>query len=154
MCPDGRPRSRSDQLDKPVEAFGEEYKEEVDTVTFTGDGKTGVIRPGEFQDFGLSVGVPEGKPGSKLTFKATQTYERGEVVRWIGPPDADEPAPQVTLLDGEESEAEPASTATSATGEDDDDDGASTALVIAALGLGALGLAVGTVGLVTARKLR
>ena len=35
-----------------------------------------------------------------------------------------------------------------------DDDGPSTALVIAALGLGALGLAVGTVGLVTARKLR
>ncbi len=141
-------------LDKPVEAFGEEYKEEVDTVTFTGDGKTGVIRPDEFQDFGLSVGVPEGKPESKLTFKATQTYEGGEVVRWIGPPDADEPAPQVTLLEGEESEAEPASTATSATDEDDDDDGASTALVIAALGLGALGLAVGTVGLVTARKLR
>ena len=96
-------------LDKPVEAFGEKYKEEVDTVTFTGDGKAGVIRPDEFQDFGLSVGVPEGKPGSKLTFKATQTYEGGEVVRWIGPPDADEPAPQVTLLEGEESEAEPAS---------------------------------------------
>ncbi len=39
----------------------------------------------------------EGKAGDKLTFKALQTYEGGEVVRWIGPADADEPAPQVTL---------------------------------------------------------
>ena len=37
------------------------------------------------------------EPGKALTFKALQTYSNGEVVRWIGPPDADEPAPQVTL---------------------------------------------------------
>ena len=60
------------------------------------------IAPGQFQDFGLSVGVPEGKVGSKLTFKALQYYEGGEVVRWIGQPDADKPAAQVTLLAAEE----------------------------------------------------
>ena len=28
--------------------------------------------------------MPDGKPGDKLTFKALQTYDNGEVVRWIG----------------------------------------------------------------------
>ena len=54
-------------------------------------------RPAQFQDFGLSLRMPEGKAGDKLTFKALQTYDDGEVVRWIGPEDADEPAPVVTL---------------------------------------------------------
>ena len=41
--------------------------------------------------------MPEGKPGTALTFKALQTYDNGDIVRWIGAPDADTPAPQVTL---------------------------------------------------------
>ena len=57
--------------------------------------------PGQFQDFGLSAQIPD-KPGTKLTFKALQTYEGGEVVRWIGAPDSDEPAPQVTVTAGGE----------------------------------------------------
>ena len=87
------------KLAKPIEVEGEKQTEEVNTVTWTGDGKTGIVKPGEFQDFGLSVGTPD-KPGTKLTFKALQTYAGGEVVRWIGPPDADEPAPQVALTAG------------------------------------------------------
>ena len=43
--------------------------------------------------------------GKALTFKALQTYSSGEVVRWIGPPDAEEPAPQVTLTASEEEAA-------------------------------------------------
>ena len=58
------------------------------------------IRPGQFQDFGLSLGMPD-KAGTALTFKALQTYSNGEVVRWIGAPDADEPAPQVRLAAAE-----------------------------------------------------
>jgi periplasmic copper chaperone A len=65
----------------------------VSRITWSG----GVVAPGQFVDFGLSVRMPEGEPGEKLTFKALQTYEGGEVVRWIGPEDADEPAPIVTL---------------------------------------------------------
>jgi uncharacterized protein len=95
------------KLDKPVEQFGEQLTEEVDRVTFTADGEG--IGPGQFQDFGLSLGVPD-KAGSTLTFKAVQTYSNGEVVRWIGPPDAEEPAPQVklTAAEGEGAAAEPA----------------------------------------------
>jgi uncharacterized protein len=131
------------KLDKPVEQFGEQVTEEVGRISFTGDGETGVIRPGQFQDFGLSVAVPEGKPGSKLTFKALQTYTGGEVVRWIGPPDSEEPAPQVELTAAEE-EAAPAPAAQEraapAAGEEDDD---GNGLAIVALVVGLVGLAAG-----------
>ena len=69
-------------------------------ITWTGDGEQGVIAPGQFQDFGLSLKMPDGKAGDKLTFKALQTYDDGQIVRWIGPEDADEPAPIVTLEAG------------------------------------------------------
>jgi uncharacterized protein YcnI len=67
--------------------------EQVTRITWSG----GRVEPGQFVDFGLSLRIPEGEPGDTLTFKALQTYEGGEVVRWIGPEDADEPAPIVTL---------------------------------------------------------
>ena len=81
------------KLAKPIEEHGEQITEEVGRVTWTGDGRTGIVKPGEFQDFGLSVGVPD-KPGAKLTFKALQTYENGEVVRWIGSPRRGRAAPR------------------------------------------------------------
>jgi uncharacterized protein YcnI len=135
------------QLDEPVEQFGEQVTEEVGRVTFTADGEASAIKPGQFQDFGLSLAVPEGRPGSMLTFKALQTYSNGEVVRWIGPPDSEEPAPQVELTAAEEEEAaapaaqEPAAPA--AAEEDDDGNG----LAIAALVVAILGLAAGLAAL-------
>jgi uncharacterized protein YcnI len=139
-------------LDEPVEQFGEQVTEEVGRITFTADGEASAIKPGQFQDFGLSGGVPEGRPGSMLTFKALQTYSNGEVVRWIGPPDSEEPAPQVELTAAEEEEAaapaaeEPAAPA--ATEEDDEGNG----LAIAALIVGAAGLATGLAALFLSRR--
>ncbi len=136
------------QLDKPVEQFGEQVNEEVDTITFSG----GEIGPGEFQDFGLSVAVPDGKPGSMLTFKAVQTYSSGEVVRWIGPPDSEEPAPQVELTAAEEeggsAPAAQQPAAPAASEEDDDGNG----LAIVALVVGAAGLVAGLAALLMARR--
>ena len=66
-------------------------------------------------------------------------------MRWIGPPDAEEPAPQVTLTGAGEEASEDAD-------EEEDDDGPSTGLVIAALVLGGLGLVTGTAGLMAARR--
>jgi hypothetical protein len=90
--------------------------------------------------------------GETLTFPALQTYDSGEVVRWIGPPDADEPAAEVTLTAGEEEDAtaaaEPAAaTEETAEADEDDDEGAPVWLVVVALVLGALGLLVGAVSL-------
>ena len=127
----------------------------VSEITWTGEGAQGVIAPGQFMDFGLSLRMPEGKAGDKLTFKALQTYDSGEVVRWIGPEDADEPAPQVTLTEaeGEAAHTAPAATSTPAaaapaTNDDDGSDG----LTIAALVIGALGLLAGATALVATRR--
>ena len=138
------------KLDKPVEQFGEQITEEVDRVTFTADGEG--IGPGQFQDFGLSLGVPD-KAGSTLTFKAVQTYSNGEVVRWIGPPDADEPAPQVklTAAEGEGGAAEPAAQQPQAPAAEEDDDSGSDTLSIIALIVGGLGLVAGLAALLTGR---
>lgn len=86
------------KLDEPIEAFGAEIDEVVGSVTWSG----GAIAPHEFDEFGFSARVPE-EPGS-LTFTAIQTYDSGEVVRWSGAPDSEQPAAVVSAVDlgGEE----------------------------------------------------
>ena len=70
--------------------------EQVSRITWTGDGRDGVIAPGQFQDFGLSLRLPDGKPGEKLTFKALQTYQGGDIVRWIGSSESSGPIQRTT----------------------------------------------------------
>ena len=86
------------KLDEPIEVEGGfSVDEGIGQITWTGEGPQGVIEPGQFVDFGLSLRMPKGEAGDKLTFKALQTYDDGDVVRWIGPEDGEEPAPVVTL---------------------------------------------------------
>jgi periplasmic copper chaperone A len=133
------------KLAKPVQTDDGPIDEEVRRITFTGHGPNGRIGPGQFVDFPLSVQIP-GKPGDKLTFKALQTYSNGEVVRWIGAPDADTPAPIVTVVKapsaataaGAATPAAPARASASGAG-----GGASKGLGVTALVLGALGLVAG-----------
>jgi uncharacterized protein YcnI len=135
------------QFDQPIEAFGEEVTEGVGTVTISG----GRIEPDQFETFPFSVGpLPEGD----LEFKAIQTYDSGEVVRWVGPADADAPAPHVQslTLDIEEGQGQLAAVAElqqqvgGGLGGDDiseDDDGdAGAVLNYVALALSALALIV------------
>ena len=91
----------TEKLGEPVEIEpGFDASEQVTRVTWTGEGNEGAIPPQAFQDFGLSVLTPDAE-GETLTFKALQTYDNGEVVRWIGAPDSEEPAPTVTLTAAE-----------------------------------------------------
>ena len=62
----------------------------------------GPHRAGPVPGLPLSVRVPDGAAGTQLVFRAFQTYQGGERVAWTGAPDADEPAPRVTLLAPEE----------------------------------------------------
>ncbi len=136
--PGWRVKVTKSKLAQPeVNEEGEEITDRVDTITWTGDGTQGRIRPGEFQDFGLSVAVPD-EPNTALTFKALQTYSNGEIVRWIGPPDAEEPAPRVRLT--AETQAAPPAQADSG---DEDEGGAPTWLAVLAVVLGGLGLVAG-----------
>jgi uncharacterized protein len=86
------------KLDKPVTIEGLKITREVTRVVWTGDKKKGgIIEPDQFEEFPLSVRVPDGAPGTELVFRAFQSYEGGEKVSWTGSKDADEPAPRVTL---------------------------------------------------------
>ncbi len=135
---------------------------QVSRITWTGDGKAGVIAPGEFQDFGLSLKMPDGQAGDKLTFKALQTYDDGQVVRWIGPEDADEPAPVVTLEGGAEGGGHGAPGAAPVGSQEQGapasgpaasaDDGGTDTLSIVAVVLGALALLAALGALAVARR--
>ncbi|MDT0489375.1 YcnI family protein [Streptomyces griseus] len=87
------------KLDKPLEVHGRKITEAVTKVTWTADGSE--IAPGYFQQFPVSVGqLPEN--ADQLIFKAIQTYDNKEVVRWIEEPTAngeepDSPAPVLKL---------------------------------------------------------
>jgi uncharacterized protein YcnI len=134
-------------LEEPLDVFGEQLTEVVGTVTWQG----GAIAPGEFAEFGFSARMPD-EPGT-LEFPAVQTYDSGEVVRWIGPPDSEEPAALVDVVDlgAEEGQGELAVLAELNTGshteetasESDDDDGSSTLALV----LGAVGAALGAIAL-------
>jgi periplasmic copper chaperone A len=66
------------QLDKPIDMFGEQLDTVVSEVTWTAT--DGGIRPGQFQDFAVSLGqLPE---SGELVFNTLQTYSSGEKVNW------------------------------------------------------------------------
>ncbi len=127
------------KLDAPITVEGEQKTDRVDTVTFTATGEG--VKPNQFQDFGLSLRLPE-KPNTTLTFNSIQTYSNGEVVRWIGEPGSEKPAPQVKLIE--------APAASDASKEDDDDD--DDAVAFAAIGIAILGLLAGLAALVASRR--
>jgi uncharacterized protein len=144
---------KREKLSSPVklpDGGDEPVTEQVTRVTFTADSGDAALDPGQFRDFGLSVRTPDGA-NKTLEFKALQTYDNGEVVRWIGPEDAETPAARVKLTapkaEGGAAPAAATKPAAADTDEEDDDDGAPTWLAIAALALGALGLLTGAAAL-------
>jgi uncharacterized protein YcnI len=149
------------ELDEPIEQHGEEITEVVSKITWTG----GEIGTTEFDEFGVSVG-PLPTDVDQILFPSIQTYDSGEVVRWIEEPvegeeEPENPAPVLTLVEAEEEGA-----AGSGGGDDeaaagglsvenaatqDDVDGAST-LGIVGIVVGVLGLAAGGFALLRARR--
>ncbi|MFG2756658.1 YcnI family protein [Streptomyces wuyuanensis] len=87
------------KLAKPLSVHGKQITEAVSKITWTAAG--GRIGPGEFQQFPVSLGqLPENT--DELVFKALQTYDNKEVVRWIEEPqdgaaEPDHPAPVLAL---------------------------------------------------------
>jgi uncharacterized protein YcnI len=132
-------------LPTPIEAHGTQITEAVSKITWTAAGGGGV-KPGEFQEFPISLGpLPE---VDMMVFKALQTYSDGTVARWIEEPVDGEPAEQdpapVLRLAAADPDAESVPAAPPA-GSDASDSSGSSGL---ALGLGIAGLVVGAVGLV------
>jgi uncharacterized protein YcnI len=97
--PGWKARVFKEKLDTPVNLDGFEVDEQFTRIVWRAKKpKRDRIAPGQFQDFPLSVRVPDGAAGSQLVFRAFQTYQRGERVAWTGAPDSEAPAPRVTLL--------------------------------------------------------
>jgi uncharacterized protein YcnI len=94
--PGWRVRVIKKKLTTPIRTDDGPITEGVDRMVWMRTSGGGGIKPGQFQNFPISVQIP-GKAGDKLTFKALQTYGNGEVVRWIGAAGSDTPAPQVTV---------------------------------------------------------
>jgi uncharacterized protein YcnI len=116
----------------------------VTSVTWSG----GKIAPGEFETFSISAGPIS---GDEIEFKAVQTYDNGDVVRWIDPAvegedEPEHPAPTVRVTSGGESGDEAA-----AAGDDDGVDGTDTA-TFAALALGGIALVAAVAALVMGRQ--
>jgi len=161
--PGWTPRVLTSKLAKPVQTEDGEVTEQVREIVWAGNGKQGRIPPGQFLNFPISTEIP-GKAGEELTFKVLQYYDDGEVVRWIGPPNSEEPAPQIDVtaaggaledVAGSET-APPRPSASSESSESSSgsssSDSASKGLGLAALILGALGLIAGGAALIRSRR--
>ncbi|SFD20527.1 YcnI family protein [Streptomyces aidingensis] len=82
------------ELEEPLEVHGNQITEAPSKIIWSG----GEIQPGMFQQFPVSLGrLPE--DAGQLVFKAIQTYDNDEIVRWIDEPseDAEHPAAVLTL---------------------------------------------------------
>ena len=118
-----------------------EMTEAVATITWTAQSGA-AIKPGQFQEFDVSLGPLPGT--DRMIFKALQTYSDGSVVRWIDESaDADHPAPRLKVLPAAAAPGGQAFAPSPAAAASEDDSGDA-----AALGLGAAGLVAGVAGLV------
>ncbi|MBO4209232.1 YcnI family copper-binding membrane protein [Micromonospora echinofusca] len=137
-------------VDPPVEVHGTPLTEVVSRIVWTASAGAGV-KPGEFQEFPVSLGpLPK---VDRMVFKALQTYSDGNVVRWIEEPPAAggeepaNPAPVLVLAPEGEGGTAPSAAATvaaAAAADRGDSAGGGDSGTL----LGAAGLAAGLAGFV------
>ncbi len=110
---------------------------QIREITWTADSDRTGIQAGQLLDFPIGTQLP-GEVGDTLTFKAVQTYEDG-VVRWVGGPESQRPAPRVVITD----DGLGGRAAAAATPEADDSDSDGNGLAISALVVGVVALLLG-----------
>ena len=134
------------KLATPIEAHGSPITEAVNKLTWTAVGDA-AIKPGQFQEFDVSLGpLPE---APQVIFKALQTYSDGTIVRWIDEPAADgseveKPAPVLKLTAAGATDAPAAATGPTVSAEaETEGDGNGTWFGVAGIVLGLAGLVLG-----------
>ena len=85
------------KLATPVPSADGDITEEVAKITWRATTKSNWIAPGSFEEFGLSMRIPN-KPNASLFFPARQTYSGGEVVNWSGAAGSETPAPTINVV--------------------------------------------------------
>jgi len=79
------------KLAEPIKTDDGDITEAITKITWTA-GAGAAIKPGQFQEFELSLGpLPNAK---QIIFKALQTYSDGSIVRWIDEPTTDGSEPE------------------------------------------------------------
>lgn len=138
-----------------VELHGETVTRGVAEVVWTA-ADAGPLPDGRLDLFGMSVKLPAGEAGESVYFPTVQQCVEGEDA-WIQIPrggesedDLESPAPAIVLTAAAGSHG--GSAPADGTAAVADDDGPSTALVVAALVLGGLGLGAGLAALVAGRR--
>jgi uncharacterized protein YcnI len=133
------------KLPTPIKTDDGEITEAITKITWTAT-PAAVIKPGQFQEFDVSLGpLPD---ADQVVFKALQTYSDGDVVRWIDEPVAgaepDHPAPvlKLTAAKGDTAAASAQPVAAAASTDDSGDDGGNGTIY------GAAGILLGLAGLV------
>jgi uncharacterized protein YcnI len=140
------------KLDTPIKSDDGEITEAVSVITWTA-GADAAIKPGQFQEFPVSLGpLPK---VDNLTFKALQTYDDGNVVRWIdeasGSTEPEHPAPVLKLTVATDPGAASPTPVASA-GRTDPSDDSSRGLALAGLVAGVLGLLLGGAAFIRAAR--
>ncbi|AGZ42340.1 YcnI family protein [Actinoplanes friuliensis] len=145
------------KLAKPIEAHGTQISEAVSKVTWTATGDA-AIKPGQFQEFDVSIGPLPQTP--QVVFKALQTYSDGTIVRWIDEPTTDgsepeKPAPVLKLTAAAATDAPAAATGPSVAAAPeaaaDTESDSSTGTWLGVVGI-VLGLAALVLGLLAYRR--
>ncbi|MET0426080.1 MAG: YcnI family protein [Actinoplanes sp.] len=133
------------KLPAPVKTDDGELTEAITKITWTAN-EGSAIKPGEFQEFDVSLGpLPD---VDQVVFKALQTYSDGSVVRWIDEPTTDgtepeSPAPVLKLTAaGATAAAAPAAAPAAASTATDEDSGGTSGWGIAGLVAGVAALVV------------
>ncbi|GLZ82028.1 membrane protein [Actinorhabdospora filicis] len=145
-------------LTTPLDVHGRQITEAVSTVTWTAENAAAGVQPGQFVEFGLSLGPVPDVAGSTLIFKAIQTYSDGEEAAWIADPPAagaeepENPAPALKVVagSGDEHADQPSATAPEAKDADEND---TVSLVIASVA-GVLAIAAITLAVAAFRSAR
>jgi periplasmic copper chaperone A len=114
---------------KPAPVRGWQANFGGNVITWTG----GTIRQGQNGEFEIAALLPD-TPGRTLKFPTVQTYGNGTVVRWIGAPSSEMPAPTIELTAARATPppppvTEPPPTTTAAAPESDDDSGSTGWLI-------------------------
>ncbi|WGL51270.1 YcnI family protein [Nocardioides sp. BP30] len=107
-----------EKLKTPISSDDGQVTQAVSRIVWTADSAADAIKPGEFDEFDVSVGpLPD---SGTVEFKALQTYSDGSVVRWIqdsvaGQDEPEHPAPVLTITPS--AAADPSATASSPAGD-------------------------------------
>ncbi|MFB9238658.1 YcnI family protein [Plantactinospora siamensis] len=137
------------KLATPIKTDDGEITEAITKITWTA-GAGADIKPGQFQEFDVSLGpLPS---ADQLVLKTLQTYSDGSITRWIDEPSSDgsepeHPAPvlKLTAAKGGDTAAPTSAAAAAPAGDDSADEGSDPGL-----GWGIAGLVLGVIALALA----